>query len=202
MTNASTSKSIVKSVASFVLPSDPIFKSPTKWYVLTGAPCSGKTTILEQLASRGFDCISEVPRRYIQQRLDNGETLAQIRSDEAALQRNLIQAKLQAEREAAPSKLTFFDRAMPDSISYYRVAGLDPQQVVADCFEFRYAGVFLLDRLPLVTDSVRNEAEDTVAFLDHWLEHDYRALGYPVTRVPILPVDQRIAFILSALDLS
>lgn len=201
MTKTPTSESLVNSQVSLAIPFNPIFKMSTQWCVLTGAPCSGKTTLLEQLALRGFARVSEVPLRYIQQRLDSGETLAQIRSDEAALQKNLIQAKLQAEREVAPDTLTFFDRAMPDSLSYYRVTGLDPREVLPSCFEFQYQKVFLLDRLPIVADSVRNESEETAAFLDHWLEVDYLSLGYAGQRVPVLPIEQRLAFILNILDL-
>jgi putative protein kinase ArgK-like GTPase of G3E family len=35
------------------------FSVQTKWHVITGAPCSGKTTIIDQLAEEGFQTVAE-----------------------------------------------------------------------------------------------------------------------------------------------
>lgn len=173
------------------------FEQDTEWFVLTGAPCAGKTTVLQELAKHGFDQHPEIARVYIERQLADGKTLADIRADEGRFQRGLIESKLELELNTNPNTVVLFDRAMPDSITYYRVAGLDPRDVVDDCYRRRYAQVFLLDRLPLTADHARTEDDQTAAFVDEWLERDYRALGYDVIRVPLMPIRQRVNFVLA-----
>ena len=152
--------------------------------------------MLEQLESQGFSLIPEVARAHIERELASGQTMDEIREDEAKFQRALIETKLGLEAAVPPTEVVFFDRAMPDSITYYRVAGLDPNDVLSDCFNFRYGHVFLFDRLPLEQDGVRTEDAGTAAFLDRWLERDYSALGYDVIRVPVMSVSDRVEFLL------
>jgi putative protein kinase ArgK-like GTPase of G3E family len=42
------------------------FKVQTKWHVITGAPCSGKTTLIDQLADKGFRTVTETARQYFE----------------------------------------------------------------------------------------------------------------------------------------
>jgi predicted ATPase len=57
----------------------------------------------------------------------------------------------------------------------------------------------LLDRFPVQLDGVRIEDEAAVDYLDKWHERDYTALGYQVVRVPVLPPDERLAYLLERL---
>jgi predicted ATPase len=57
--------------------------------------------------------------------------------------------------------------------------------------------VFLLDLLPFQPDGERPEEVAALgAYLDGWLARDYGALGYRVVRVPALPPEERLAFVL------
>ncbi len=172
----------------------------TKWCVVTGAPSSGKTSVLETLERKNFRRHPEVARTYIEKQQSQGRGLADIRSDEALFQRTLIDTKLQMEADTPSSELVFFDRGMPDSITYYRIAGLDPNEALANCFRFRYSAVFIFDCLPLVCDHTRTEGDQKIKFLDLWLEQDYKALGYTVTRVPVMSIANRVEFILDKLQ--
>ena len=109
----------------------------TNWCILTGAPCSGKTTVLNELEKRGFKCIPEVARVYIEQELSKGLTIDEMRADEAAFQKKIIEIKKQIELDLVPEEIVFFDRAMPDSISYLRIAGMDAAEVIELSKKFR-----------------------------------------------------------------
>ena len=50
------------------------FRVQTTWHVLTGAPSSGKTTLIDQLAGRGFQTAAEVARVYMERELAKGRT--------------------------------------------------------------------------------------------------------------------------------
>ena len=45
------------------------FKVQTNWHVITGAPCSGKTTLIEQLADKGFKIFPEVATTILYKRI-------------------------------------------------------------------------------------------------------------------------------------
>ncbi|HSR31211.1 MAG TPA: hypothetical protein VLY63_11655, partial [Anaerolineae bacterium] len=65
----------------------------------------------------------------------------------------------------------------------------------------RYASVFILDPLPFQTDEQRVKEVATIAgYLHEWHTRDYSALGYPVVRVPVLPLEDRLAFVLERLS--
>ena len=58
----------------------------------------------------------------------------------------------------------------------------------------------MLDRFPVQLDGVRIEDEAAADYLDEWHYHDYTALGYRVVRVPVLPPQERLAFVLERLS--
>ena len=53
----------------------------TNWHVITGAPCSGKTAAISEIERRGIRVVHEVARSYIDQQLNKGLQLAQIKTD-------------------------------------------------------------------------------------------------------------------------
>ncbi len=171
----------------------------TEWCVLTGAPCSGKTTVLSALEALGCRCIPEAARVYIEQELSEGRTLKEIRADKAEFQNKIIAIKKQIESRLPAQELIFLDRALPDSISYLRVAGLDPSEVIEASKFFYYRRIFIFDPLPWQPDEVRNEDDETIALLDKQLEADYRQLGYDPIRIPVMSVQKRVDLILQTL---
>ncbi len=168
----------------------------TAWRVITGAPCAGKSTIIDELNKRGFNVVFETVREYVEGELVKGRSLDDIRSDGQTFQRSLIPRKKEIEETLDPDTVVFFDRAMPDSITYFRSVGLDPAEIMSLCTIFKYAQIFLLERLPTQTDDVRNEDDEAAAILEDQLEADYKLLGYEIIRVPLMPVSERVEFIL------
>ena len=51
----------------------------TNWYVITGAPCSGKTAVICALEQMGCQVVHEVARAYIDKELGKGKSIAQIK---------------------------------------------------------------------------------------------------------------------------
>ncbi len=179
------------------------FETDSQFVVMTGGPLSGKTSLLDAL---GVPYQHEAARAYLERGLAAGKTKHQLRGDEAAFQQALIDIKLEIERAYPKEQLRFFDRAMPDSITYARASGLDPTPIFAACKRVRYAVVFLFDLLPaddiaalLTADPVRTENPEMRRLLDEYLEKDYVLLGYDVQRVPVMPIAERKAFVLDFL---
>ena len=169
----------------------------TSWYVITGAPCAGKTSVIRRLEQRGYAVVHEVARAHIDAELAGGKTLEQIKSDEWAFERHILVEKIKIEAKLARDQIVFLDRAVPDSIAYYKLCGLDPAEPLQKSGMFRYRKIFLFERLAFSSDAVRSENEKTAARLSRLIEETYQSLGYDLIRVPVSGVADRTEFVLN-----
>jgi predicted ATPase len=176
------------------------FRVKTKWHVITGASSSGKTTIIDLLAEKGFHTFPEAGRQYFEQELAKGRTIDEIRADRAAMTREIYDLWLKNNEGLRTDEIAFLDRGLPDALSFYRFAGMNPNEILPDCFEHQYASVFILNRLPYQQDGIRGGDDVSAAYFDSWMERDYQALGYEIVRVPVLPPQERLTFILDKLS--
>ena len=176
------------------------FRVQTNWYVITGAPCSGKTTLIEQLADRGCRTIPETARLYMENEIAAGRSFLEIREDVDTLERSLIEMQLRFERTLHDNDIAFLDRGLPDGLTYCRVAGMNPNKILSECFHHRYASIFMLDRCPYQKEGVRTGDDARADLLDEWLNRDYCALGYSVVRVPVLSPIDRLTFVLERIS--
>ncbi len=170
----------------------------TNWCVITGAPSSGKTSVINVLKERGYAVEDEVARELIEAALKDGRSLAQIRNHPTRLQHNILSVSVKREEELDPRALVFLDRGLPDSLTYFRLAGQEhPADALAAARLFRYKAVFIFDRLPVVKDDVRTEDSALADKIDKMLEEDYRTVGYAPIRVPVVPIEERADFVLA-----
>jgi len=176
------------------------FKTETNWCVITGAPSSGKTSVIDELSRRGYKTEPEIARELIEECLKHGEKLEEVRAKSLWLQNEILRLKLNRERAQDPQSLIFLDRGVPDSLTYFRIAGLDLPAARNASREFHYRHVFIFDRLSLVADDVRTESDAIAHQIDLSLEQDYRYLGYNPIRVPVLPIPKRADFILQTIE--
>jgi predicted ATPase len=175
------------------------FGMHTNWHVITGAPSCGKTTLINLLADKGFRTAPEGARLYLEREMARGRTMEGIRSNKVNLQRSMKDMQLEIERGLQANDCIFLDRAIPDYLAWYRFFGVNPNEFLQECFLHRYASVFLLDRLPLQHDGLRYKDAALQDFTEEWHTRDYSALGYRITRVPVMPPEERLAFILRVL---
>ena len=174
------------------------FEVQTRWHVLTGAACSGKTTMIEQLAGEGFHTAHETARQYVDLELAKGRTFEEMFGN-ADDEISITNMQRSLEQRLSANDITFLDRALPDSITFYRFCRMNPNDFLTDCFRHRYASVFILDRLPFRQDGARLDHDAASNLLDEWLARDYGALGYDVVRIPVLPPEERLASVLDTL---
>ena len=173
------------------------FEIRTNWHVITGTVSSGKSTMINMLMEHGYRTVPESARMYIEREMNRGREIDEIHRDGIALQRGMSALQLQMESVLDPSELVFLDRAFPDLLAWYRVRGMDPNEILKDCFHHRYAAVWMLDPLPFEPDVQRvAEIEAIAAALSAWHARDYEALGYEVFRVPVLAPSDRLDYIL------
>jgi predicted ATPase len=175
------------------------FRVQTNWHVITGAICCGKTTLINMLADKGFQILPETSRQYIEREVAKGRTLDEMFGNEAD-ERAITDMQLRAEHGLRAADVLFLDRALPDFLWFWRLLGMNPNELLAECLHHRYASVFILDQLPLQLDGARIEDDAYTVLFDEALVHDYSALGYSVVRVPVLSPQERLAFVLERLS--
>jgi predicted ATPase len=169
----------------------------TNWFVLTGPPSSGKTSVLLELAARGFRTSPDVSRQYLESLLAGGATKDEARANPAGLQRSILTRMLDVESRLPVNEPVFLDYGLPDNLAFWEIANLELiSSVWRAALRFRYRHIFLFDPLPFVDDSIRVESHDRPKQLSATLSAYYRALGYQWTRVPPAPISERLALVL------
>ncbi|WP_292009487.1 AAA family ATPase [Chryseobacterium sp.] len=116
------------------------------FYILTGGPGSGKTTLIEYLKKRGYHCVSEVARKIIQMQIaSSGKALPwdNIPEYSQLMLQYSLQDYLSLSQE---TDIYFFDRGIPDVLGYVKLVNLFEQDEYIKCVEnFRYnTDVFIL----------------------------------------------------------
>lgn len=173
----------------------------TNWYVITGAPSSGKTTLINLLSQMGFRTAPEVARNYIRHLLlSHHKTLDDIRNDIEVFQRQILAIMLERERQLPHDQEIFFDRGTPDSTAYFRYHHLDSQHVVKTSAHHRYKKIFYCHGLPVVNDDIRREDEETAKALGKLIYEAYIELGYPIIELPAFSVEERMQIIMSHIE--
>ena len=169
------------------------------WYVITGAPSSGKTSVICELERLGYRVVHEVARAFIDEELKKGKTIEQIKADELAFERHILYKKIKIEESLPKKEIIFLDRAVPDSIAYFKSAGLNPNEPVKKSKLVRYKKIFLFERLEFEKDRVRSENQLKAAEIELLLEKAYQILDYDIVYVPVLSIQKRTDFILQHL---
>ncbi len=174
--------------------------SGNPYYIITGAPSTGKTSILNILRDRGYVCHQEIAREIIRENLDTGTDIFpwndMHRFSDLVLERmkTLVQT-------FDPSAIQFLDRSMVDLIGYMKFANENiPDHYVKEAMAVGYARkVFFLPIWPDIytQDEERKENIEEAMAIGDALADTYEALGFELIQVPHASVEERVSFILS-----
>ena len=171
------------------------------WYVLTGPPGAGKTTILQALRASGIATVGEAARTVLELSARAGIGAAEVRKDERRFQDLVLGLKVAAERRSDPERITVFDRGIPDTLAYYRLNGWPSSRSLEEALAgSHYGGAFLCERLPTVpADPVRTESEAQRGELGVLLANAYEERDIRLHVVAMLPVASRVEMVLGVL---
>ncbi|MBI2410147.1 ATP-binding protein [Candidatus Kaiserbacteria bacterium] len=96
----------------------------TNWAILTGAPNSGKSSVLDRLSFLGYRTVPESARLFINQEISAGRPYAAIRGNEQEFQKNIFALNHDVTKRFDPKELMFFDRGLGDSAAYFEIHGM------------------------------------------------------------------------------
>ncbi|MCA8900703.1 MAG: AAA family ATPase [Hyphomonas sp.] len=166
--------------------------------VISGCSSGGKSSLLAELAGRGYRTVEEPGRRIVRA----GQALPW-QNMEAFLRAALALAAEDMGHGRGEDGPVFFDRGLVDAASALAaLSGGDPADLLAP-YERYHPLAFLAPPWPDIyeTDAERRHGfEEAVAEFDR-LARDYPALGYHAVLLPKVSVAARADFVLSALGL-
>ena len=172
-----------------------------RFVVLSGCSGGGKSTLLAELARRGYSVVEEPGRRIVREEQASGGTALPWVDPEAFIRRAIAMALEDRQRAEGIPGWVFFDRGLIDAIS--ALSDMTGEPTLQDLGgRYRYhPTVFLTPPWPEIyeIDPERKHgfAEAKAEYVR--LVRDYGLLGYEVLEVPKLPVGHRVDFVLARL---
>ncbi len=159
--------------------------------------------MIDALGQLGHRVVAETARHYI---AALGRSPSEIAADallQRRIQHDISALQHQIEDRLDPEETLFLDRALPDSLAYFRQLGLPTDELIPRATRFRYRDVFYLEALPFADDGLRFEGAHEAAALAERIIEAYVGLEYSPVRVPAFEhlqrqasVDERVARIL------
>jgi predicted ATPase len=173
-----------------------------RFFVITGGPGSGKTSLIAALD--GMHCMPEAGRAIIQEEMAVGGSALPWKNPlafaEKMLQRD-IDAWEAAQRLDGP---VIFDRGIPDVAGYLQWSGLPiPEHLAQAAAQHRYnRRVFLAPVWPEIfaQDAERKQTLAESEATCRVMRRVYAGLGYELVELPLAPVAERAAFVRAAIS--
>lgn len=161
--------------------------------VITGGPSVGKTTIISLLQQEGYPVVHEQATQIIKE----GVFLPWV--DRPAFQSEVLRRQLAAEAAIANcTNPVFLDRGLFDGEAYYIYDRLQIPPAFQQLDASVYRMAFLIEELPFFdANEVRRENLQFTREITDILEHCYTSRDVEVVRVPAMPPEQRVQFLLS-----
>jgi predicted ATPase len=176
-----------------------------KKIVITGGPGTGKSTVINVLENRQFDCMHEISREVTLMARKNGIEQLFLK-DPLLFSKLLLESRVQQflKAEKLSSDMVFFDRGIPDVHAYMNYLGVNyPDVYLKKSKKYIYHDtIFLMPpwKEIYITDNERYESfEQSLAIHNH-LNLAYKDLNYNIVEVPFGSADERADFILKTIN--
>jgi predicted ATPase len=166
---------------------DNIYPIQTNWLVITGAPSSGKTTIIDSLHGRGFFICKDPAREIIEIYLNNSKCI-----DEYSKQLLIVEKMLSHYSAFSKNDLVFLEYGMPDNLVFQSLSGFQLETAKMASRVIRYKEVFLLETLPYKEDGIRNIDVAKQNIIYDNIKLKYEEYGYKPIIIPASNVAARL----------
>ena len=166
------------------------------FYVITGGPGAGKTSLLNALSKYNVLCVPEVARQIIREQVEQGGRA--VPWDDAAQYKELmLQRSIEDFLRIDVDIPVFFDRGIPDALAYAKLIGHASPAVIARQYRCN-RDVFILPPWEEIyeTDSERKQTFQEAIDVCRRLEDEYTSHGYNIVEVPRAGIEERAQFVL------
>lgn len=171
---------------------------------LIGGPGTGKSSVINELVHRGYECMPEISREVTLKAQKDG-------IDQLFLTQPLLFSQLLLEgrerqfiaAQHSTSEYVFFDRGIPDVHAYMNYLGTTyPSLYKEKSKQYIYDKIFILSPWKAIykSDNERYETFEQAVTIDKYLRQAYTEIGYQICEVPFGTVAERCDYILDALQ--
>tara|TARA_R110002072_G_scaffold193809_2_gene350961 strand:+ start:4026 stop:4565 length:540 start_codon:yes stop_codon:yes gene_type:complete len=172
--------------------------------VITGAPGTGKSSLIKELESQGHPCLHEISREVILQARKEGY-------EQLFLEKPLLFSELLIEGRvkqyhsatALTDNFLFYDRGLHDVVAYlHYVDEKYPEEMQLVCNKHRYDMIFILPPWEEIytSDNERYESFEEAKKIHYYLESAYKSYNYKPILVPIGSIEERVTFIIDTIN--
>ncbi len=172
--------------------------------IITGAPGTGKTSIINQLKQLGYVCNNEISREVIlNQQQIGGSAFPWDDINEYA---RLVIKKMERQYAGNSGNLIFFDRAAPDLMAYLRFRSVEMITELNNLVNYHKDNHTVVFYTPFwddiyINDPQRPENAEYAQSIGKTLYDTYTELGFDIITLPKTSVNNRVNFILERIKL-
>ena len=177
------------------------------FYLLTGGPGTGKTSLIHTLQHAGFKTVEEDARRIIKEQIAIGGNALPWANKElyAICMFNASLSSFKQMEQRNYIEPIFFDRGMLDAICYMRMESIPiSEDIIRTLKRYTYRKkVFILPAWKEIysQDNERKQSWEEAECTEVEMKRTYLEFGYEVIEVPKVAVSERCQFILNNLGL-
>ena len=171
--------------------------------VISGGPGSGKTTLVNFLRLKGYECVDEFSRTIIKRAQKKGESNI-FKSKPLYFSKELWKGRKEQYKNSdliikkTQNQYVFFDRGLHDVLAYLDFIGTSYDSCNFDPTDFPYKLALLLPpwKAIYIKDNERNEDFEESKKLYFLIKKTYQKYNIPVFEVPFQSPELRISTLL------
>lgn len=173
------------------------------FFVITGGPGMGKTSLLEELERRKYICIPEIGRQIIIHQMNIKGIALPWKSPMLFGELMFRQAHEDFLTCGEQQQPVFFDRGIPDVIGYMELCRLQPGREIKEIAKsLRYHPLVFIT--PPWEEIYRNDTERKQSFPEavetyKMMQRVYTKFGYQTLEIPKVSIRDRADFLIKAI---
>lgn len=171
-------------------------------YIITGGPGFGKTELICELKISGYLCSGEFARELIEHQQKIGGDLLPWKNPKL-FQEEILRLRKDFYDSVPDQTIAFADRGIPDQLAFARYKGFGTPEILKQSAEhYRYAPqVFVTPPWPeiFINDSIRSESYEEAILIHQSILETYSGLNYQIIELPLIPVNERLTYILQTI---
>ncbi len=169
-------------------------------YIITGGPSTGKTSVINELIRRGFNCINENSREIISMEIENGGEILPWKN-QIAFENKVSNLRTKQYLTSPKRAICFFDRSVVDCLAYLKLNKLEATStIINNLKKCNFNSTVFYTPIwedIYINDNERKETIKEAKEIENSILITYKSKGYKLIKVPRISIKERVDFIIS-----